>query len=121
MNIFKIEGTFTSKPVLTVDGQSVPFETLGVTYLPKEVIGEMEYPEMVSLHFTLSQKVGNLEAKTYYRVKASKDGTLVLEDVGKYKRNSSETCEECGKTECECKEEEKAESFKVSLIKNVTK
>lgn len=140
MYIFKIEGTFTGKPVLTIDGQSVPFETFSACYYPEEkLLDNSVLPEYTSLMFTLSSKVGNLESNTVYRVKANKDGVLTFEKynmadarvidaahslnrnvAAKPMADDEEECEDCGKVECECKDKAKS-SLKEMIIQNVIK
>jgi len=83
---FKLEGTFLEKPVLTLEGVSIPYLTMSSTYYPAETTQGPDgpvitAPEFCSLNFSLSQKVGNLESHTMYRVKASTDGQLTFSEV----------------------------------------
>ena len=87
--VFRIEGTFTSKPKLMAGDQEVSFETLQMSYYPPEsydyydeASGEskkQEIPEYVCLAFSLTEKIGALEAKIMYKIKANKDGVLLFE------------------------------------------
>lgn len=80
--MFSLEGTFMEKPVLRMDGQAVPYESLSVYHYPEvsyEHEGKVEImPEETGLLFSLSGKIGQLEANVSYRVKANEAGHLVL-------------------------------------------
>lgn len=83
---FKLEGTFLEKPVLTLEGVPVPYQTMSATYFPAETTQGPDgpvitVPEFCSLNFSLSQKVGNLESNTMYRVRASVDGKLTFSEI----------------------------------------
>lgn len=142
MNTFKIEGSFLNKPTLTVDGQTVPFATLSAIYYPEEIIGGEKFNEVASLQFSVAEKIGNLEANTFYRVKAEVDGKLTFEEVDvetskagvppqfikKDKKGAKPApnmtkCKECGKMgdKCSCDAKCKSKSFKDVLLENVTK
>jgi hypothetical protein len=87
---FQIVGTFTEKPRLILNGEEVPYETLHAGYAPAETIEYTDYdgkevkeeiPEHIALAFSLSSKIGQLEANVYYRVKANVEGSFVLEQA----------------------------------------
>lgn len=124
---FKIEGSFTGKPSLTIDGQEVPFETLEAVYYPavaSQVPSEPGLPEFCTLQFSIGAKVGNLEANTIYRVRANAEGKLVFEKAEKMMppmdKKSAKPCPDCGKVKCECKDMPKSKStIKELIVKHV--
>jgi hypothetical protein len=84
---FSIEGTFMDKPRLLMNGEEVPFDTLGVVYYPAETFEmegldgkteKKELPEYIDLSFSLKANVGQLEAYVSYRVKANEEGKFVV-------------------------------------------
>lgn len=79
---FQIVGTFMEKPRLIVNGEEVPYQSLTAAYYPEETVeyGEEKetYPEQIALAFSLSSKMGQLEANVMYRVRANAEGKLVL-------------------------------------------
>lgn len=120
---FKLEGTFTNKPALTLDGVEVPFKTLSAHYSP----AEGEESELVVLEFTLASKIGNLEPDTAYRVKSNAEGKLTFEVAAgkppffaKKEKDGGKMCKDCKKpmkdcTCADCSTEKKAKSFKETL------
>lgn len=120
---FKLEGTFTERPVLSLEGVTIPYKTLSAVYYPEEQCEGGVLPEMVSLQFSLSSKIGNLESNTFYRVKANKDGQLTFEQLPAEVRDALQQfvtearkqprCADCGKPmkdgKCGCKSEGKKE------------
>ena len=84
---FSIEGTFTDKPRLLMDGQEVPYDSISMMYMPEEKFDytdeygnkkEEVLPEYISLSFSLTGKIGQLEANVSYRVNANEAGNFVV-------------------------------------------
>ena len=84
---FTVEGSFIDKPRLLMYGAEVPYDSLHISYTPAETFKytdhegkeqKEEYPEYISLSFSLSGKIGQLEANVSYRVKANEAGSLVF-------------------------------------------
>lgn len=96
--IFKIQGTFQEKPILMVNDDVIPYETLHINYLPAEQFGEVSYPEEISLSFSLSGEVGQLKTKVLYTVKGNKNGELVLASSEPVSRNKNNIAPKLGGT-----------------------
>lgn len=81
--IFTVEGTFTEKPILKLNGSQVSYDRMYISHRPAFTWTdydnkEIEEPEYTCLEFSLKAKEGALEADIMYRVKANEDGNLVL-------------------------------------------
>ncbi len=121
---FKLEGTFLSRPMLTMNGQEVPYKTLNVHYYPEETYPDGVLPEDVYLAFSVDSEIGPLKAHTMYRICASVDGKLTLAESPEESRSAKMKveCKVCGKMDCECVEDAPpAKSFKEIIIQNVGK
>lgn len=80
---FQIVGTFMDKPRLLINGEEVPYERMYAEYMPEETVeygpdDKETYPERIALGFSLSSRIGQLEANVNYRVKANAEGQFVL-------------------------------------------
>ena len=91
---FSVEGTFTNKPRLLMNGEEVPYDSLQMVYIPEETFefeGKKEtLPEYISFSFSLTGNVGQLEAHVSYRVKANLEGKFVVARVEDIKREDAE-------------------------------
>lgn len=80
---FSVEGTFTEKPRLLMDGQEVEYDALYISHTP-----EFDYEDYdgskksiaasTRLDFSVKANIGQLEANVMYRVKANEQGNFVL-------------------------------------------
>jgi hypothetical protein len=75
---FSVEGTFTDKPRLLMDGEEVPFDSLSIFHDPgfkftNEAGKEEVIPPSTHLSFSVSAKIGQLEANVG-QVSPSQDG-----------------------------------------------
>lgn len=93
-----IEGTFTDKPVIYIDGFPVKYNAFSAGYMPEEnytwksedgVEHTKKYDASAFFSFSLTEKIGQLEANVSYRVKANSDGGLILEE------KVAGACDEC--------------------------
>ena len=83
---FTVEGTFTDKPRLLMDGIEVDYDSLYITHEPSWEYEEYDGSKKTvaartHLDFSVKASVGQLEANVTYRVKANEEGKFVLAKV----------------------------------------
>lgn len=89
---FSIEGSFTEKPRLLMNGEEVAYDSLYISHSPEYTYEDVEedgktekktIPARTHLDFSVSAQIGQLEANVSYRVKANEEGKLTLVAAGK--------------------------------------
>lgn len=76
---FSVEGTFTEKPRLLMNGEEVAYDTLFISHYPERKYDDgYEEPARTCLEFSVAASVGQLEANVLYRVKANEEGNFTL-------------------------------------------
>jgi len=80
---FSIEGSFTDKPRLLMNGEEVTYDSISIHHYPEFKYVDFDgkdqiEPASTMLSFSVSAQIGQLEANVSYRVKANDENGLVL-------------------------------------------
>ena len=80
---FSVEGTFTDKPRLLMNGEEIAYDSLFIMHNPEHKFEDFDgkdvtIPASTNLDFSVSTTIGQLEAHVTYRVKANDENGLVL-------------------------------------------